>query len=281
MIPAPRALFNDEGRGEWRGSTGGVCFKVRQQPPSPAALVCGGLPPSRRRCVSATETPPKSKSGCLSPNRRSAKIRAKFTSSTPRAFTGRTSGPSLRGGRTRFARGLGNRRTVRGGRRPALLRVSPDVYLTMQDYYETQRFARTSRRLKRCSNSKSRQDFRKAGRRQVDCRFKLSAEMTDLQEAAAVLPHAKPHPLPRGQRPRAESAMPLLECVNLHKTFVASNRQVMAIDNLTLSVEQHEFVALVGPSGCGKSTFLHIVGGFMPASGGQLTVNGRSVSARS
>jgi NitT/TauT family transport system ATP-binding protein len=73
--------------------------------------------------------------------------------------------------------------------------------------------------------------------------------------------------------------MPLLECVNLHKTFVASNRQVMAIDNLTLSVEQHEFVALVGPSGCGKSTFLHIVGGFMPASGGQLTVNGRSVSA--
>jgi hypothetical protein len=69
---------------------------------------------------------------------------------------------------------------------------------------ETQRFARTSRRLKRCSNSKSRQDFRKAGRRQVDCRFKLSAEMTDLQEAAAVLPHAKPHPLPRGQRPRAE-----------------------------------------------------------------------------
>jgi NitT/TauT family transport system ATP-binding protein len=73
--------------------------------------------------------------------------------------------------------------------------------------------------------------------------------------------------------------MPLLECVNLHKAFVASNRQVIAIDNLTLSVEEHEFVALVGPSGCGKSTFLHIVAGFLHASGGQLTVNGRSISA--
>ncbi len=73
--------------------------------------------------------------------------------------------------------------------------------------------------------------------------------------------------------------MPLLECVNLHKAFLASNRQVIAIDNLTLSVEEHEFVAIVGPSGCGKSTFLHIVAGFLPASGGQLAVNGRSVGA--
>ena len=49
------------------------------------------------------------------------------------------------------------------------------------------------------------------------------------------------------------------------------------IDKLTLSIDEHEFVSIVGPSGCGKSTFLHIVGGFEPASGGDMRLNGRPI----
>jgi NitT/TauT family transport system ATP-binding protein len=71
--------------------------------------------------------------------------------------------------------------------------------------------------------------------------------------------------------------MPLLEVKNLDKTFVSNGRAVMAIDKLSLSIEEHEFVSIVGPSGCGKSTFLHIVGGFEPASGGELRLNGRPI----
>ena len=71
--------------------------------------------------------------------------------------------------------------------------------------------------------------------------------------------------------------MPLLECVDLHKQFAASSRPVVAIDKLSLSVGEHEFVAIVGPSGCGKSTLLHIVAGFESASGGELRVNGRPI----
>ena len=71
--------------------------------------------------------------------------------------------------------------------------------------------------------------------------------------------------------------MPLLEVNNLDKAFVGDGRTVTAIDKLTLSIEEHEFVSIVGPSGCGKSTFLHIVGGFEPATGGDLRLNGRPI----
>jgi NitT/TauT family transport system ATP-binding protein len=71
--------------------------------------------------------------------------------------------------------------------------------------------------------------------------------------------------------------MPLLEVKDLDKTFVGDGRTVTAIDKLSLSIEEHEFVSIVGPSGCGKSTFLHIVGGFEPATGGELCLNGRPI----
>src|SRR5689334_4438995 len=71
--------------------------------------------------------------------------------------------------------------------------------------------------------------------------------------------------------------MPLLEVTDLDKTFTVDGRTVTAIDKLSLSIEEHEFVSIVGPSGCGKSTFLHIIGGFEPATGGDLRLNGRPI----
>jgi NitT/TauT family transport system ATP-binding protein len=71
--------------------------------------------------------------------------------------------------------------------------------------------------------------------------------------------------------------MPLLEVNNLDKAFSSDGRTVTAIDKLTLSIVDHEFVSIVGPSGCGKSTFLHIIGGFEPATSGELRLNGRPI----
>jgi NitT/TauT family transport system ATP-binding protein len=71
--------------------------------------------------------------------------------------------------------------------------------------------------------------------------------------------------------------MPLLEVRNLDKAFAADGGDVAAIDKLSLSIDEHEFVSIVGPSGCGKSTFLHIVGGFEPSTGGELLLNGRPI----
>src|SRR5271163_1793426 len=71
--------------------------------------------------------------------------------------------------------------------------------------------------------------------------------------------------------------MPLLEVKKLEKSFGVGERQVTAIEQLSLSIDEHEFVSILGPSGCGKSTFLHIVGGFEPATGGELLLKGRPI----
>ena len=50
-----------------------------------------------------------------------------------------------------------------------------------------------------------------------------------------------------------------------------------AVERVTLDVAPGEFVCLLGPSGCGKSTLLNAVAGFVPASSGELLVDGRPV----
>jgi len=50
------------------------------------------------------------------------------------------------------------------------------------------------------------------------------------------------------------------------------------ISNLSLEIAAGEFFVIVGPSGCGKSTLLRMVAGFLPPSGGSLTVDGQSIA---
>jgi NitT/TauT family transport system ATP-binding protein len=52
-----------------------------------------------------------------------------------------------------------------------------------------------------------------------------------------------------------------------------------AIRNVTFSIGEGEFIALVGPSGCGKSTLLNMISGLDPASEGRVEVDGKPVGA--
>src|SRR5882724_8622885 len=54
-------------------------------------------------------------------------------------------------------------------------------------------------------------------------------------------------------------------------------RPVLALDNVSIEVREHEFLALLGPSGCGKSTLLYLIGGFLPVEGGRILVDGNPV----
>jgi len=55
-------------------------------------------------------------------------------------------------------------------------------------------------------------------------------------------------------------------------------REVLALDQVSLSVRNREFVALLGPSGCGKSTLLYLLGGFLPVESGAILVDGQPVA---
>ena len=51
-----------------------------------------------------------------------------------------------------------------------------------------------------------------------------------------------------------------------------------AIEDVSLSMQEHEFIAMVGPSGCGKSTFMKLCSGLRPPNKGHVMVDGREVS---
>ncbi|HEX3711020.1 MAG TPA: ABC transporter ATP-binding protein [Pseudolabrys sp.] len=55
-------------------------------------------------------------------------------------------------------------------------------------------------------------------------------------------------------------------------------REVVALDQVSLAVQNREFVALLGPSGCGKSTLLYLIGGFLPVETGAIEVDGNPVT---
>ncbi|MDS9469735.1 ABC transporter ATP-binding protein [Paracoccus sp. MBLB3053] len=52
----------------------------------------------------------------------------------------------------------------------------------------------------------------------------------------------------------------------------------VAVENMSLRIGDGELVALLGPSGCGKTTTLRMIGGFVDATSGQITVGGRDVT---
>jgi NitT/TauT family transport system ATP-binding protein len=63
----------------------------------------------------------------------------------------------------------------------------------------------------------------------------------------------------------------------LSKAFHTNGHEVRVLEDIDLDVRDGELVCILGPSGCGKSTLLNIVGGFLSASSGEVTIDGAPV----
>lgn len=71
--------------------------------------------------------------------------------------------------------------------------------------------------------------------------------------------------------------MEILKVENLTKTYGKDNAKVVALDKVSFSVNQGEFVAIVGASGSGKSTLLHLLGGVDRPTSGSVYINGEDI----
>lgn len=73
--------------------------------------------------------------------------------------------------------------------------------------------------------------------------------------------------------------MEILRVENLVKTYGQGDNIVNAVDNISLSVNKGEFVAIVGASGSGKSTLLHLLGGVDRPTSGEIFIDGNEINS--
>lgn len=77
----------------------------------------------------------------------------------------------------------------------------------------------------------------------------------------------------------ATRVAPAVEMVLVSKVFNRGKpNEVLALDDISLSVGQREFITLIGPSGCGKSTLLRLMAGLLDPTVGEVTVNGKTAN---
>ena len=72
--------------------------------------------------------------------------------------------------------------------------------------------------------------------------------------------------------------MEIIRIENVYKAYGSEDTLVKALDNVSLSVNKGEFVAIVGSSGSGKSTILHILGGVDSPDSGKIFIQGEDIS---
>ncbi|HLS07071.1 MAG TPA: ABC transporter ATP-binding protein [Bacillota bacterium] len=71
--------------------------------------------------------------------------------------------------------------------------------------------------------------------------------------------------------------MEILKIENLSKVYGQGETEVKALNNVSLSVNKGEFVAIIGPSGSGKSTLMHMMGGVDRPTSGKVFVDGTNI----
>jgi len=82
----------------------------------------------------------------------------------------------------------------------------------------------------------------------------------------------------RGSAPNPNAFKTKLRADHISMVFGRGPDSVHVLDDISLEVDEGEFVCLLGPSGCGKSTMLNVVAGFLSPTRGQVRIDGELVS---
>jgi NitT/TauT family transport system ATP-binding protein len=76
----------------------------------------------------------------------------------------------------------------------------------------------------------------------------------------------------------AQVADDVITVEGVRKAFAVGDGETLAIDDVSVSLREGEFVSIVGPSGCGKTTLLRCVSGLVPIDRGEIRYRGERVT---
>lgn len=74
---------------------------------------------------------------------------------------------------------------------------------------------------------------------------------------------------------------PVISVTRLKRSFKSGSEDIAVLKDISLTVNQREFVAVMGASGSGKSTLLNVLGGLLPPDAGTVTVDGLDIGSMS
>jgi len=80
-------------------------------------------------------------------------------------------------------------------------------------------------------------------------------------------------------REKGDIQMEILQVKQIHKIYGEKENKVYALRDVSFSVEQGEFIAIVGTSGSGKSTLLNLIGGLDVPTRGQIIIRGHNIAS--
>ena len=75
--------------------------------------------------------------------------------------------------------------------------------------------------------------------------------------------------MPPLRRRPSETGAPLIRIERVRKEF---GRDIVAVSDMSLTIERGDFISFLGPSGCGKSTALRMIAGLLPITAGQIDI---------
>lgn len=78
--------------------------------------------------------------------------------------------------------------------------------------------------------------------------------------------------------PQPQPDAPILVAEDVVKRFDTPEGPLVAVDRMSFSVREGEFVSIIGPSGCGKSTLFSVLGGLVGGYEGRVTIEGQPIS---
>lgn len=74
------------------------------------------------------------------------------------------------------------------------------------------------------------------------------------------------------------SAKPRIVLENVNKEFDTESGRLLVVDDVSLAINEGEFISFIGPSGCGKTTILNMIAGFQQPSSGTIALDGRPIT---